>query len=112
MSRLANGTNGYTNGHHGQELGTRYDESDQDNGPAGGILQARAGGYGGFHNNGLPESTPSQIDSVSDNQGNGSELGASYWRRRPDRPEGARPGIDANGPRIYGDGPGGRQIEG
>ncbi|MCJ1247248.1 Exocyst complex component 4 [Trapelia coarctata] len=112
-------SNGYTNGYRGHEQPNRYDEDSRQETPAGGRRIRRAGGYGGF---------------IAANVSEQPELGEPMSPESPDpynapnipswrRAEGRTPGREdfgsrepsrptANGSRLYGDGPAGRQIEG
>ena len=113
--------NGYINGSYGDD---RYDESTQQNRQEAGSSQRRAGGYGGFYDGTLPVPSDPELEpppphrSVqrrgTDDSTGGYGLFASGRRDTDDynssrsRERGGR----VQDTRLYGNGPGGKQIEG
>ncbi len=112
-------SNGYTNGYRAQEQGDRYDDENHDSGPVGpgGRRARRAGGYGGFSYGDVPEQPEAEQDGQPTNAGSPDPYNpptVPAWRRAQADDPGSQdrtrliPGTN----RQYGDGPGGRQIEG
>lgn len=112
MSYGQNGTNGYTNGYPSQGQTNRYEGDAQEVAPAGGRRARRAGGYGGFFNNDLAEqSDNSPLSPTAPDPFSAPVIPA--WRQARDESQGRdRLGQGQNTSRMYGDGPGARQIEG
>ena len=132
MSYGQNGMNGYGNGYGGsyrtQQPPSRYDDDyrnggssgSQASGPVGSRRARRAGGYGGFFN----EEAEQQQDSGRPAPAHQASVdpynapAVPTWRRgavndgygASDRDRLRTPPISSS--RMYGDGPGGRQIEG
>lgn len=125
MSRLPNGTNGYINGDHGADNTSQYHPTYWDGGPARAGRDQRAGAYGGF------ESGEGNLAALHDNEGpvsttiderfSGIDVGYDASRNRLNSrnqagwqhtgQDGDREGLQSAS-RTYGNGPGGRQIEG
>ena len=104
MSYGPHATNSYTNG--------RYSEDDQDTQPISGRRVRRAGGYGGFFNSDLAEQPESDNTQKSGSPDQFNAPGIPAWRRRDGSSSRDRSGQNGNATRLYGDGPGARQIEG
>ena len=110
-------SNGYTNGTYRTN---RYEDPHEDSHSLGGGRQRRPGGYGGFHD-GAPSEPEAQPPRPSfrlrgaDSSDGASGLSVSRTRNADgydtsrSRDRGLR---GQNGSRQYGNGPGGRQIEG
>lgn len=103
MSSGPSGTNGYTNGYH---------EDPHDGRPPEGRRVRRAGGYGGFFNADLAEHPEPEQPRSPDSPDPYNAPTVPAWRRRDESSSRERSRLDGNGARLYGDGPGGRQVEG
>ena len=122
MSYGQNGINGYSNGYHNQEQTTRYDEARRDGGLMGEQLVGRRvrrnGGYGGFFTAAVseqPELGQSEEPVSPESPDPFTAPRQPNWRRgygRDVSDSGTRFGGSVNGPKLYGEGPGARQIEG
>ena len=112
MSYGQNGTNGYTNGYHSQEQSTRYDEDPRDARLGQGRRVRRAGGYGGFFNADLAEHPEPEQPQRPESPDLYNPPSVPAWRRRDNSGSRERSRPNADGARLYGDGPGARQIEG
>ncbi|KAL8812110.1 MAG: hypothetical protein Q9200_001282 [Gallowayella weberi] len=123
MSRLPNGTNGYMNGDHGSDHAKNYDSSYRDVASTGGRREYRLDGYGGFNTNISNLSVPPNADqgtsALADERSTGIHNGFGYARARvgDSIQEGGQAGggtRERDGQHaavLYGNGPGGRQIE-
>ncbi|KAL8676645.1 MAG: hypothetical protein Q9186_006856 [Xanthomendoza sp. 1 TL-2023] len=123
MSRLPNGANGYVNGDHNSDHANNYDSSYRDVGSVGGRREYRPGGYGGFSTNISNLSVPSNADQGTSAPANerttGTHNGFDYERPRVGDSSqevvqggrGTRERDDQHVAVLYGNGPGGRQIE-
>ncbi|KAL8734879.1 MAG: hypothetical protein Q9166_001231 [cf. Caloplaca sp. 2 TL-2023] len=123
MSPLPNGNNGYVNGDHGSNHANQYDHPYRDGGTIAERRDQRAGGYGGFDGNisnlAVPPDAEQGTSVPFDEQATGTYNGYAYPQQRAvDRSHGVgqgsgvtreRDGLSA--PTLYGNGPGGRQIE-
>ena len=112
MSLSQNGTNGLINGYHNQEQSSRYDEDPRDTRPGQARRVRRAGGYGGFFNADLIEQPESEQPQRSPSPDLYNPPSVPAWRRRDNSGSRERSRPDVDGARLYGDGPGARQIEG
>lgn len=114
-------SNGYANGGYGAN---RYEDSIQDDEQADGRSQRRAGGYGGFYNSQLSVPTEPELEPLppqasfrrrgTDDSTGGFGLFAS-GRRDTDDYDSSRSrdrGLRGQDTRLYGSGPGSKQIEG
>ena len=121
MSYSQNGSSSYMNGSYGREASNGYSGDRHDESPGATGRVRRAGGYGGFLSDNLDTSgdniEPLQLRQRGfDGTSNGAtarqspERGAGgYNGRRKSR---ERDGASLSSARTYGNGPGGRQIEG
>ena len=114
MSHSQNGGNGYTNGYgsYTQRSGNRYGDDSHDENRA-----RRPGEYGGFMDNNLSAPTDPELQPPPRRRGYSQEVNGTFARQRPERNEdhngnGERNGLDQDNSRLYGTGPGGKQIEG
>ena len=112
MSYGPNGANGYTNGYHRQQQSSRYSEDHQDPPPITGRRVRRAGGYGGFFNSDPAEQPEPDTAQGLDNPDPFNASGVPTWRRRDESNNRERSEQNGVSTRLYGDGPGARQIEG
>lgn len=121
MSYLQNGNHDHMNGNYGGEGSDGPDENIQDTTPRETSRARRAGGYGGLMSDDLP--LPTDHDEPfqwrqrgSEGASNGINTHGSPGRRgiRHDgrRQSKERDGSSASNARIFGNGPGGSQIQG
>ena len=123
MSYAQSNSNGHLNSGYIRRQIDRYDEDSEDGGPAGASQVRRAGGYGGFLNDGLPlpleyESAipsrhrPSDADWDDHQAHENSYRGARSYMASNRRRSQDRAGRGSSNASAYGSGPGGRHIEG
>ena len=111
---MSNGTNGYTNGYgsYSQRSGNRYGDDHQ-----GRSQDPRLGGYGGFMNNNLSAPTDAELEPPPRRREFSQEANGTFIRSRPGRDHSDQGSRERNGPdqdntKLYGNGPGAKQIEG
>lgn len=114
MSHSQNGSNGYINGYGSfvQRPGNRYGDDSQD-----GAREPRGEGYGDLMNDNLSAPAVAEIQPPPSRRGYGHDTNGYFARSRPERGESynrSREGNeqDQDNARLYGTGPGGKQIEG
>lgn len=125
MSRLPNGNNPYTNGDRQFDDANQYDSMHQDNRPISVGPEHRVEGYGGFdsgdanlsvphaNDEGISTSTNERFNGVDNGYGSSRHgyAGRNQARWQSTSRDGDGDGLQNNS-RTYGNGPGGRQIEG
>ena len=123
MSFAQSNSNGHLNGGYNRDQIERYDEDLEHGGPAGPSRVRRAGGYGGFLNDSLP--LPSGDESAIPLRYGPPDADWDDYQAHEDSNKGARSHMASNmsrsldrvgrglsNARVYGSGPGGRQIAG
>lgn len=118
MSSPSTGHNGYTNSSYAQETMNRYDDGHQNGNGIEGNRERRGGGYGGFVNDTLSVPTENERQPASQRQGSDANMNGSHNRSGSERVDAdwdnsnrsRERGLPSS--RSYGNGPGGRQIEG
>ncbi|KAL8803599.1 MAG: hypothetical protein Q9182_003104 [Xanthomendoza sp. 2 TL-2023] len=123
MSPLPNGANGYMNGDHESDHANNYDSSYRDVGSTGGRREYRLDGYGGFSSNisnlSIPPNADQGTSALADERSIGTHNGYSYAPPRigdssqegEQAGRGTRERDGQHAAVLYGNGPGGRQIE-
>ncbi|KAA6412065.1 MAG: hypothetical protein FRX48_04215 [Lasallia pustulata] len=120
MSHAHTGSNGYTNGYHAAESSDRYGEELHDATSRDSTRAPRAGGYGGLTNDTsvahplyqsqtLPRTRGSEVDPQGLHRRQRSDRGDRDWTAGSLIRERSRP--NWRGSRLYGNGPGGKEIE-
>ncbi|KAL8764207.1 MAG: hypothetical protein Q9184_000176 [Pyrenodesmia sp. 2 TL-2023] len=125
MSHLPNGTNGYVNGDHGAHNASQYHPTYRDGGPVRAGRDQRPEAYGAFEsgegNLAAPRDNDGPVSTAIDERFSGITVGYDTSRHRSNSrnqvgwqhtgQDGDREGPQSAS-RTYGNGPGGRQIEG
>ena len=123
MSSAQSNSNGHLSGGYSRDQIDRYDEDSELGGAAGASRIRRAGGYGGFLNDSLP--LPAEDESAIPLRYRPPDADWDDYQAHEDSNKGARSHMASNmsgvldrvgrglsNARVYGSGPGGRQIEG
>ena len=121
MSHAHSGSNGYTNGYHVAESSDQYGEELHDASFRDSARAPRAGGFGGFMNDTsvahplyqsqtLPRTRGPEAESQGLHRRQRSDRGDRDWTAGSRSRETSRP--NWRGSRLYGTGPGGKEIEG
>ena len=112
MSYGPSGRNGHINGYYRQEQLGRDSEDSQDPPPIAERRVRRTGGYGGFFNSDLVEQPESDTTQSPDGSDRFNPPNVPAWRQIDGSSSRDRSGQNGASSRLYGDGPGARQIEG
>lgn len=121
MSYSQNGSSNYMNGSYARDTSNGYSGDRQDENTRATSRARRAGGYGGFLSDSISSPSDNYEPPPMRQRGINGFANGTYGRHSPERDgtgsNGRRRSRERDGPsltdaRMYGNGPGARQIEG